>query len=116
MAFHGSASPVKKGMTDQTSSNIARDGSAKRTQTKYPVKDGMKNSQSFAAGAPGSEVGPDADPAQTATNPANAKGKNKRTQTEFANSWGMRDANGNKVNSAQGKQVLAEGEMGRRPG
>jgi hypothetical protein len=53
------------GMSDQTSSNIARDGAAKRPQTKFPVKDGMKNQTQALSGVspanPG--VGPDADPA-----------------------------------------------------
>jgi hypothetical protein len=49
------------GMTDQTSSNIARDGAAKKTVTKFPVHPAMKNSQDFAGAGPSSPgSGPDA--------------------------------------------------------
>ena len=38
------------GMSDQTSTNIARDGAAKKPQTKFPVKEGMKNQTQALSG------------------------------------------------------------------
>lgn len=94
------------GMVDQTSSNIARDGAAKRTQTKFPLKEGMKDQTEALSGVspanPG--VGPDADPA----NPLSPEPKSKHQSGDVKASWGMRDANGQSVNGELGKAVLAE--------
>lgn len=51
------------GMSDQTNTNIARDGAAKKPQTKFPVHPGMSNSQNFPGFAPtNAGSGPDAAP------------------------------------------------------
>jgi hypothetical protein len=93
------------GMSDQTNTNIARDGAAKRPQTKFPVKEGMKDMTAAMTGiSPGNPgVGPDADPA----NPLSPEPKSKH-QSEVKASWGMKDANGQSVNGNLGKAVLAE--------
>ena len=74
------------GMTDQTSTNIARDGAAKKPQTKFPVKEGMKNQTQVLSGVspanPG--VGPDAAPA----NPLSPEAKQKHSGP-IAVKWGM---------------------------
>lgn len=93
------------GMVDQTSSNIARDGAPKRTQTSFPIKQGMKDQTAALSGVspanPG--VGPDADP----SNPLSPSAKLKQFP-DAPVKWGMRDANGQSVNGNLGKQVLAE--------
>lgn len=87
------------GMQDQTSSNIARDGAAKRPQTNFPVKAGMKDQVKAMSGVspanPG--VGPDADPA----NPLSPSPKLKKFG-DVKTSWGMKGAPGD------GKAVLSE--------
>lgn len=89
------------GMTDQTSSNIARDGAAKRPQTKFPVKEGMKNQTEVLSGVspanPG--VGPDADPA----NPLSPSPQRKKFD-DVKTSWGMKG----KHDPALGSAVLSE--------
>lgn len=74
------------GMSDQTSSNVARDGAAKRPQTNFPVKPGMKDQTQALSGVspanPG--VGPDADPA----NPLSPQPKQKNS-APVAVKWGM---------------------------
>lgn len=89
------------GMTDQTSSNIARDGAAKKTQTKFPVKDGMKNQTQVLSGVspanPG--VGPDAAPA----NPLSPEPKQKHSQA-IPKHPGMKGEH----DAALGSAVLAE--------
>lgn len=73
------------GMSDQTSTNIARDGAAKRPQGKAPVHPGMKNSQDFPGFAPtNAGSGPDADPA----NVMSPEPKSKSVPTP-AKAWGM---------------------------
>jgi len=91
------------GMSDQTDSNIARDGAAKRTQTKFPVKEGMKDMTTYSAGPANPGVGPDA----SSANPLDPEPKSKKSG-EVKASWGMRDANGQSVNGELGKAVLAE--------
>jgi hypothetical protein len=85
------------GMSDQTNSNIARDGAAKKTQTKFPVKDGMKNMTTAMTGVspenPG--VGPDADPA----NPLSPEPKSKH-QYAVKTSWGMNGSHDASIGSA----------------
>ena len=49
---------IKQGMSDQTSFD-ARAGAAKRPQTSFPVKDGMKDMTTMSGIGPGS-TGPDA--------------------------------------------------------
>jgi hypothetical protein len=78
---------VHPGMKDQTSSNIARDGAAKKTQTKFPVKEGMKDQTTILSGVspanPG--VGPDA----STSNPLSPEPKTKHLD-KVATSWGMK--------------------------
>lgn len=97
---------VKAGMTDQTSSNVARSGAAKRPQTSFPIKSGMKDQTAALSGVspanPG--VGPDAAPA----NPLAKVARGKACQTEFSAKWGATDADGRGVDSGLGKKVLAE--------
>ncbi len=89
------------GMTDQTDSNIARDGAAKKTQTKFPTTHGMKSMTEAMTGvSPGNPgVGPDADPA----NPLSPEPKSKH-QEAVATSWGMKG----KHDAGLGSAVLSE--------
>ena len=89
------------GMSDQTSSNIARDGAAKRPQTKFPVKDGMKNSNNFPGFAPtNAGSGPDADPANVMS--PQPKGKSVPTPTK---AWGMKGEHSAELGSAVLKEA-----------
>jgi hypothetical protein len=95
---------VHPGMSDQTSTNIARDGAAKRTQSKSPVKEGMKNQTEVLSGVspanPG--VGPDADPA----NPLSPEAKQKHSGPIDVK-WGM-EKSPTKHDPALGSAVLKE--------
>jgi hypothetical protein len=107
MAFQSKGSvAVKETMKDLTDSDVARNGAAKRPQKSFPVKDGMKNSQSFDAGAPGT-TGPDAG----SPNPLDPTKVGKKVQTTFPAKWGMKDGHGNPLDSDQGKAVLAEASL-----
>jgi hypothetical protein len=101
----GTAAPAKQGMKDLTNTNIARDGAAKRPQTKFPTTYGMRDRTAEMAGVspanPG--VGPDADPA----NPLSPSPKLKKFPDAPAK-WGMKDANGQSVNGNLGHAVLTE--------
>lgn len=92
------------GMSDQTSSNIARDGAAKRPQTKFPVKEGMKNQTVALSGVspanPG--VGPDADP----SNPLSPEAKQKHSGP-IPVKWGM-EKSPTKHSPELGSAVLKE--------
>lgn len=74
------------GMSDQTSSNIARDGAAKKPQTSFPTTHGMKDQTAALSGVspanPG--VGPDAAPA----NPLSPEAKQKHSGP-IGVKWGM---------------------------
>lgn len=98
------------GMSDQTSSNIARDGAAKRPQTKFPITHGMKNMTTELSGIspknPG--VGPDAAPANPLSPEPGMKALHRQPAGDVKASWGMRDANGKSVNGNLGKAVLAQ--------
>jgi hypothetical protein len=111
MAFKGGAAPVKPGMKDQTSSNIARDGAAKRPQTSFATKEGMRSRIGSVPGVKGYGTGPDADPA----NPI-APMKEGKTFKDAPAAWGMRDANGQSVNHDLGRRVLGEGVLSAGPG
>lgn len=76
------------GMTDQTSSNIARDGAAKHPQKSFPVKAGMKDQTKALSGvSPGNPgVGPDAAPANPLSKSAGLK-----KFGDVKPSWGMKD-------------------------
>jgi hypothetical protein len=108
MAFKGSAAPVKAGMKDLTNSNIARDGAAKKPQTKFATKDGMRSRIGEVSGVGGN--GPDA--ASDASSP-NVLDPSKRGKTfsPAPAKWGMKDANGQSVNHELGKQILNEGAL-----
>lgn len=89
------------GMKDQTSSNIARDGSAKKTQSTIAVKPGMKDQvkglSSVSPANPG--VGPDA----STSNPLSPEPKQKFSGP-VATSWGMKGKHSPELGSA----VLSE--------
>jgi hypothetical protein len=89
------------GMTDQTSSNIARDGAAKRPQTSFPPRVTMRDRTAEMAGVsptnPG--VGPDAAPA----NPLSPCPGMKHLPKP-ATKWGMKGA----VDHDLGSRVLSE--------
>lgn len=106
MAFKGSAAPAHKGMQDQTSSNIARDGAAKRPQSSFPVHSGMKDQTAYSGAGPGNPgSGPDA----ASPNPLDPTVKGKKVQSSFPTKWGMRDANGKSINGDHsGSAVLSE--------
>jgi hypothetical protein len=96
---------------ESTSPIDPRSGAAKRTQTKFPVKQGMtdmvKGSVSSFAGPKNPGVGPDADPA----NPLSPEPKDKdlrRQPRVLKSSWDMKDANGQGVDGTMGQAVLDE--------
>lgn len=89
------------GMSDQTSSNIARDGAAKKPQTSFATTHGMKDQIAALTGVspanPG--IGPDADPA----NPLSPSPKLKKFP-DAPIAYGMKGSHDN----ASGHKVLAE--------
>lgn len=91
--------PVKAGMTDRTSSNIARDGAAKRPQTSFATTHGMRDRTAEMSGVspenPG--VGPDGGSA----NPLAPSAKLKKFGSAPIK-WGMHDQTPN------GSAVLGE--------
>lgn len=115
MAVKGSgvvAKTIDPPMKDQTSGGSAdpRSGKAKRTQTSFPVKQGMtdmvKGAMTFA-GPKNPGIGPDA----SSANPLDPepKDKNLRRQPKVLEAkWGMKDANGQGVNGTIGQQILDE--------
>lgn len=91
--------PTKGGMKDQTSSNVARDGAAKRPQTSFATKGGMKDMTSMSGIGPRNPgVGPDA------SSPDVMGGAPKIVQTEFPPAMGMKGSHSHE----QGRKVLAE--------
>lgn len=85
------------GMSDQTSSNIARDGAAKRPQTKFPVKEGMKNQTQILSGV--SPANPGVGPEASTSNPLSPEPKSKH-QNAVATSWGMKGKHDPQLGSA----------------
>ena len=98
------------GMSDQTNSNLPRDGAAKRTQTSIPIHGGMKdqteaskldgvapNSPGFGSDASGPSV---LDP---------AKGLKKFGDVKVK--WDMKDGMGDGLNTEIGGQVLSEAAL-----
>ena len=88
-------------MSDQTSSNVARDGAAKRPQTKIAVTHGMRDRVAEMSGVspanPG--VGPDAAPA----NPLSPETKQKHSG-DIPVKWGMKGRH----DAALGSAILKE--------
>lgn len=72
------------GMKDQTDSNIARSGAAKRPQTSFPTTHGMRSRIGEVAGVKGDGSGPDA----SSPNPLDPTTKGKSTPTP-SQAWGM---------------------------
>jgi hypothetical protein len=101
------SAPVKGGMKDQTSGNIARDGAAKRPQTKFAVKAGMKNSQAYSADKGIGGSGPDASSPNPLAKEAISKGFK-----DAPAAWGMKDSNDRGVDHDQGRAVLSEAALG----
>jgi hypothetical protein len=91
--------PIKAGMKDQTSTNIARDGAAKRPQTSFAPASGMKDMTALSGIGPRNPgVGPDA------SSPNVLGGAPKITATEFKPAMGMKGSHSHE----QGRQVLGE--------
>lgn len=94
-------------------------GKAKRTQTSFPVKGGMKDQtdasklRGISPTSPGFSHAPDA----SSPNPLDPSPTDKilrRQPQELKSSWGMLDANKQSVNGELGKAILAEaGRLGR---
>lgn len=134
MAVKGSgvvAKTIDPPMEDRISSSPInpRSGAAKKTQTKYPVKTGMKDQTDASKlrgavptmatnGRPtadGYTFGPDA----SSANPLDPEPKDKnlrRQPSVLKSSWGMKDANGNGVDNDLGKGILDEASrLGKGP-
>jgi hypothetical protein len=108
MAYQGkSNSATKPGMKDQTDSNIARSGAAKRVQTKFPVKDGMKDMTTMSAGPKNPGSGPDASSPNPLDPEPQAKTLRRQPQV-LKSSWGMKGAGGKAIDTDIGPKVLAE--------
>lgn len=94
------SAPIHPGMKDLTDTNIARDGAAKRPQTSFPVKWGMRDRTAAMAGIspenPG--VGPDA----SSGNPLDPSPKVKKFSQAPVHK-GMKDQT-----NMDGKAVLSE--------
>lgn len=107
MAVQGSGlgkGPDGGAFKDQTSTNVARDGAAKRPQTSFDTKWGMKDMTSFSAGPKMPGTGPDA----SSPNPLDPQPKDKDAQSSFNASWNMKDANGQGVDKNIGGRVIGE--------
>jgi hypothetical protein len=106
MAFHGGAAPTKRGMKDQTSTNIARDGAAKRPQSSFPTTHGMRKRSADIATGPAGTSGPDGG---AVPSPLDARAPGKRYPAA-AVKWGMKDPMGHSLNG-NGPAVLNEGAL-----
>jgi hypothetical protein len=102
---------TKSGMTDQTSSNIARDGAAKKPQTSFPVKDGMKDMTTMSGIAPSNPgTGPDA----SSPNPLDPEPRAKllkKQGSELQAAWDQKDGDGDGLDNAIGGQVMDEAQL-----
>lgn len=94
--------PIKPGMSDQTDSNIARSGAAKRPQKSFPIKEGMTNQQTFQAGRGIAGTGPDASSPDPMAKEAISKGFG-----PAPTAWGMKG----EVDHALGSAVLSEASL-----
>jgi hypothetical protein len=125
MAVKGSgvvAKTIDPVMHDRISQGPAVDpraGKAKRTQTSFPIKEGMKDQteasklRGISPSSPGFSHAPDA----SSGNPLDPSPTEKilrRQTSQLKASWGMLDANGQSVNGVLGKAILDEaGRLGR---
>ena len=100
------------GMSDQTDSNLPRDGAAKKTQTKFAIKDGMKSridGSRLSASPDHPEWGPDADPANAMSPEAKSAKSGPIKQA-----WGM-ETSPNKHFPEMGSAILSDAaNLGRR--
>ena len=112
--------PVMEDRDDDGASQIdPRAGAAKRTQTSFPVKPGMKDQtevsklRGISPTSPGFSHAPDA----SSPNPLDPEPGMKelhRQPGELKSTWGMLDANKQSVNGNLGKAILDEaGRLGR---
>lgn len=108
MAFHGSAAPAKGGMKDQTSTNIARDGAAKRPQKSFATTYSMRSRIGDVQTGVPSMVG-DRAPDASSPNPLDPTSPGKKFG-QVATKWGMKDPMGNSING-NGPKVLSEGAL-----
>lgn len=100
MAYHSDSNvATKPGMRDRTDSNIARDGAAKRPQTKFAVTHGMRDRTAEMSGV--SPENPGAGPDGGAANPLAPSAKLKKFPQAPVHT-GMKDQTGN------GSAVLGE--------
>jgi hypothetical protein len=90
---------------DQTKFD-ARSGAAKRTQTKFPIKDTMKDQTSLSYAGPANPgTGPDADPADVMSPEPKGKTLHRQSQILF-NRWGMKGAAPDMTDSAKTGKTL----------
>lgn len=102
------AAPVKAGMQDRTSSNVARDGAAKSPQKSFPTTHGMRSRIGEVTGVKG--AGPSGAPDASSPNPLDPEAISKGFSKSPA-AWGMRDANKQSVNHSLGDKVLSEAQL-----
>jgi hypothetical protein len=102
---------TKPGMTEQTSGNIARDGAAKKPQTSFPVKDGMKDMTTLSGIAP---ANPGTGPDGGSPNPLDAEPRMKSLHGQGASlqtAWGQTDGDGDGLDLGLGAQVMDEAQL-----
>ena len=124
MAVRGSgvvAKTIDPPMQDRISTSPInpRAGAAKRTQTTFPVKPGMKDQtdasklRGISPTSPGFSHAPDAS-SPNPLDPSPTAKVLRRQPHEMKSSWGMTDANKQSVNGNLGKAILDEaGRLGR---
>lgn len=110
MAVQGSGvvrETIDPPMKDQTSTNMAREGAAKRPQKSFPVKAGMRSriGELFASEPGAKGTGPDA----SAPNPLDPSPSYKKFPKAPV-AWGMKDPMGQSINDV-GPAVLDEGRL-----
>jgi hypothetical protein len=100
------------GMSDQTSSNVARDGAAKRPQTKFADTHGMTDQteasklSGISPDSPGFGSAPDA----SSPNPLDPSPKLKKFDNVKV-AWDQKDGNGNGLDNEVGGKVLSEAAL-----
>lgn len=93
-------------MQDQTSTNIARSGAAKKPQTNFPVHGGMTDQQRAMAGVSPANAG--SGPVADGPNPMESTVVGKRIEPVTKTSWDMKDAYGKGLDTSIGGKVLGE--------